>query len=975
MRLALAFTLAVLPGLAAAERVAVRAGDHPGHGRLVFDWPAPPAYGLDQQGEQVLLRFPPGTEFQLPRKLPRNLLAAVAEGEGIRLTLRPRATARHFRLGGRVVVDLLDPLAEPARQDARADSGPASRPAPKQEPRLKPGGAKPPMPAPGAGSGPVAAEIPPVRPHPARPADAPPAASPEPPRAEASRPEPPPAAPSPAVPPTAAAPSVAALPPASLPARLLAMPNRVPALQLPFAAGTGAALLRRGEEVLAVFDTAAAPDLVPLRGDPVFGGLRAEALPGATLLRLPLAAPAQLRARREAAGWVLEAVRTAAEAGPPGPVLATQAEAGPPPRLVLTAAAPGRVVPVTDPETGLPLLVGTLREGREAVPIGRRLPELDLPPTTLGVAVLARSDGIALQPGNGRFLLTASGGTRLALDVDVARADAGPTMTRSFELPTQPVPELLARLQSLQAGIAGAPPLGRMPQRRAAGETLLALGLPQEAQAMLLLGYAEDPRAGADPRYTALSAAAALLAGRLGETAALAAPGLAESDEAVLWRAALAAAQGDWRLAGPGFSATLPLLLAYPEPLRARLLPRAALALAESGDAAALGRLLAAAGPAAEGLALSRAILAETEGKAEEALAGYDAVAAGRDRQSRARAIRRAVELRLASGRMDAAQAAKTLEAVLFAWRGDAAELEARLRLAALRRESGNGRGALALLQETATMVPEHAAALQPALRDSFLAALADAPPLAAVALFDAYPALLPVDQRGEAAVQLLVERLVGLDLGDRAATLLRQAMEQASGVSRSALGLRLAALRLEEGDAAGTLAALAGSATADMPSAMQRDRAVLAARAEARLGRAAEAIAALRALGPAGGEALSQLLAEQADWAGAAAALDAHIGAALPASPAPLDDAQRRLLLRQASLLALAGDESGLAALRDAAGARMGEGPPAEAFRLLTVDPLRGLADLPRLQRELQLFRNLPSRLEALRAGASLTR
>jgi hypothetical protein len=52
-----------------------------------------------------------------------------------------------------------------------------------------------------------------------------------------------------------------------------------------------------------------------------------------------------------------------------------------------------------------------------------------------------------------------------------------------------------------------------------------------------------------------------------------------------------------------------------------------------------------------------------------------------------------------------------------------------------------------------------------------------------------------------------------------------------------------------------------------------------------------------------------------------------------------------------------------------------MGEGPLAEAFRLLTADPLRGLADLPRLQRELQLFRTLPTRLEALRAGAPLTR
>lgn len=980
MRLALAILLALsltpLARVAVAEGVAARAGDHPGHGRLVFDWPAPPAYTLDQQGDEVLLRFPPGTTLQLPRKLPRNLLAATADAEAVRLTLRPGARARHHRLGGRVVVDLLDPPPE----------------VPRQEPRLRPATAKarPPAPTPV----PVApvlvapALVPPASVDPATivpltavpPASTPllqtpaiiarPAAAAEPPQAEAaSRPAGPPSLPPP--PPA---------PPPTPPARLLAVPSRPPALLLPFPVGTGAAVLRRGEDILLVFDSPAAPDLGPLRGNPAFGGLRAEALPGATLFRLPLAPPAQLRARREPAGWVLEAVRTAAEAGPPGPALLVEAEPGPPPRLLLHAVAPGRVVPVTDPETGLPLLLGTLREGQEAVPVGRRLPEMDLPPTLLGAAVLARSDGIALQPGNGRFMLTASGGTRLALDAGVAQPPAASGMTRSFELPAQATAELLARLQGLQAGIAGAPPLGRMPQRRAAGEALLALGLPQEAQAMLLLGFAEDPRAGADPRYAALSAAAALLAGRVGEAEALRSAAWPESDEATLWRAALAAAQGEWRLAGPGFAATLPLLLAYPEALRARLLPQAALALAEAGEGAALGRLLAAsgptaAGPAAEDLALPRAILAEAEGKAEEALAGYDRIAAGRDRRARARAIRRGVELRLASGQIDAKQAARALEASLFAWRGDAAEVETRLRLAALQREAGDGRGALALVRETAAMLPDQAAALQPALRDSFLAALAEAPPLAAVALFDAYPALLPADPRGEAAVQMLVERLLALDLGDRAAALLRQAMEQAGGASRGALGLRLATLRLEEGDAAGALAALADSAAAELPTDMVVSRTVVAARAEAQRGRQPEGIAALRALGPAGGEALSDVLAEQADWPGAAAALEAHLAASLPASPTALGDAQRRLLLRQATLLALAGDDAALAALRVAQAARMGEGPLAEAFALLTADPLRGLADLPRLQRELQLFRSLPARLEALRAGAPVTR
>jgi hypothetical protein len=52
-----------------------------------------------------------------------------------------------------------------------------------------------------------------------------------------------------------------------------------------------------------------------------------------------------------------------------------------------------------------------------------------------------------------------------------------------------------------------------------------------------------------------------------------------------------------------------------------------------------------------------------------------------------------------------------------------------------------------------------------------------------------------------------------------------------------------------------------------------------------------------------------------------------------------------------------------------------MRNGPLAELFAVLTTDPLRGLADLPRLQRDLGLIRALPSRLEALRTGGVVTR
>ncbi|HWT11097.1 MAG TPA: hypothetical protein VN329_18135, partial [Roseomonas sp.] len=135
------------------------------------------------------------------------------------------------------------------------------------------------------------------------------------------------------------------------------------------------------------------------------------------------------------------------------------------------------------------------------------------------------------------------------------------------------------------------------------------------------------------------------------------------------------------------------------------------------------------------------------------------------------------------------------------------------------------------------------------------------------------------------------------------------------------------------------------------------------------------QAEALLATLGPAGAAARAELRAEAQDWAGAAAAMADHLAASLPAQPAPLAAEQRAALARHAAYLALAGDEAGLAALRAAHGPRMEGGALAEAFGVLTADPVRGIADLPRLQRELGQMRLLPTRLEALRAGVQVAR
>ncbi|BDG73018.1 hypothetical protein [Roseomonas fluvialis] len=1034
--LALLLLLAAPAGAQEGPRVPLRAGSHADHGRLVFDWPTRVPYTAQAEDGQVVLRFdaPGSIDLAAARRPPRNVLAVEQADGAIVVRFAPGARTRHFRLGNRIVVDVLDaPAGEaaadaPAPRAARQAAAPAAAPPRAQAPAAASAGrpaAAPavasPAPPAATSSAPPAATSPARQAPPAAPAaDTAPAAraatttAPAPPRpasdtaptraaaptapgraADAARPG---AAARPGVPPsapaarasepsatrndaTAAQPAeaAAAVPTASLaaadarPVRLL---DGAPAFAVPADAEAGLSLFRRGDWVLAVFDRPLRLDLSALARHAVFGSATVATSGEATVLRLRLAPPAVLQARRDGAAWVIEA---RPEPAPDAAPLRAVPEPGPPARVALTGGltpeAVGTSIAITDPETGEALLVGTLRRAGPGIGIARRLPELEILPSMMGAVVLPRSDRVVLRPRGEGFAVEAAG-RGLALGAAPGRDPPAEAMalSRLLDLPVAPVPALMERLRTQLLAINETPPLARGVPRRAVAETLLALGMPQEAQAMVGLGLREDPHAQADARLLLAQGAAALLSGRIEEARVLADPRLPSSDELMLWRGLLAAAQGDPRAAAPALAAGAPLVLAYPEALRARLLPPLLETLATGDEAPRAARLLAEAGDA-PGLELTRAMLAEAAGRTEDALRLYEDVIAGRDRRQRADALKRVAELRLSTGATDAAGAADALDQALFAWRGGTEELSLRRRIAALRMASGNGQAAFAMLDEAGRVFPDQARALRPELAEAFAVALETAPPLAATTLFDAHPDLLPEGERGEAAVLLLAERLAALDLAGRAAALLESAAARATPQARAAIGARLAALRMAEGDAAAALAALDRSRADDLAEALVGERARLRARALARRGDRAAAEQALAVLGAAGAEARAELRAEAQDWAGAAAAQREHLDHILPAPPAPLGQAPRAALARAAAYAALAGEEDALVALRAAHGERMAGGPLAEAFDLLTADPLRGIADLPRLQRELGLLRVLPTRLEALRAGVQVAR
>jgi hypothetical protein len=262
--------LLLLPVAAVAQpaRVGVRVGDHAGHGRVVFDWPAETAYRVEEEPGRVTLRFAAPALFDLSaaRRPPRNARGIEAAGDSATILVAPGVLARVFRLGPRVVVDLLN-------ADGTAPVAAAARPPPATAPRAaptRPPTAPPAAPAPAATAAPLAAA------------------------------------------PASAAASVAAAGPA--PANPGASPApRTQPLQpvaggtlVPAAADVGAALVRRGAVWLLVLDAPLPLDLAPLRGGPL-AGAEASSGPHATVLRLPVASLPEPRLTRRADGWLVEA--------------------------------------------------------------------------------------------------------------------------------------------------------------------------------------------------------------------------------------------------------------------------------------------------------------------------------------------------------------------------------------------------------------------------------------------------------------------------------------------------------------------------------------------------------------------------------------------------------------------------------------------------------------------------------------------
>jgi hypothetical protein len=890
----------------APPKVNVTAAGKDGVVRVTFEWPRRVEYRLVEKDGVGRLSFrAAGTideavlATQLPDLAPK--IEAADRATTVMLAIAPSTHLKASRVGKAVVLEVRRPP-------------PSVPPTPEQAP--------PPTAVAAAAAAPPASITPP--------ADAAPA-----PESDAA-----PAAPLP--------------PPASVTVHFAASDNSA-SLRFDWPVATQAAVFRSGADIWIVFATPTSLDLAePLaRGQQALSAMAQVAVKDATALRVVPRAGLAPSVRRAGSAWIVD---LKPQSSPPdAPIVVEPHPVAVPATVTFRVHQAAPPVRLADPVIGTLLVVpvGELGRGTDAP---AELVDFRALATVQGIVLRPFADDVALHVTDDAVEVTRPGGLELSSDRDRLLGHRAKTAHTLFDFERWRGSRTLdyaKRRAALERAITVAPQGARSEPRLALAHFYFAHFFAAETLAVLDAVARDDPPFLGEPSVHALKGAACLLveelkcaADELGQRA------LDSEPEAALWRASLATAKGDQEGAARSFLDSVSLLPIYPKQLRSRFALEAANAMLETGRPTLAGPLLdlvlketSAPRDVAMALYLDGRRLQQA-GRLDDALKRWAEVAATNDRPAQARALFARAMALLDAGRANRAETVKALDALRFLWRGGDFEFTLLRKLGELQLAEGNEGAALEALRGAATDFPDNRAAKDVAKEtgDAFAAFFLgdkgnDLPPLKALALYDQFHDLEPVGERRDRIAKKLIDRLVSVDLLDRAAGLLEeQVAKRMTGADKARGATQLALLRLMDHEPDAAMKALDIDVGRDVTPDLARQRQQLRARVLMELNRPADALALIANDDSRDADRLrADIHWRGHDWKEAAKTLARLAGS--PPSSGKIDAEAGRMVVSLAAALTLDDDQAGLAKLRAAFGPAMAGSRFADAFRVLAGD------------------------------------
>ncbi|KXJ56817.1 MAG: hypothetical protein AXW12_07415 [Thalassospira sp. Nap_22] len=945
----------------------VRVGRHPTFYRLVFDWPSRTDYVLEgAQGAQTIAFDAPAriNANDISRRLPEGVRVRQGDTNPLDVVVEttPARQLRHFRSGNKVVVDIMGVQRAPATATAQTrttdtpEAG-VTTPAPPA----------PATPSATAQNEDVAPEVPDA----AAPTSEDGALDPNSPEALAQAAQ--------NAGSTVRTNGQAPIERQSIGDLVVTVDQTATELTLgfPFGQPGGAAVWSRAGFLWLAFDVRANLNLDNVRQQAaqIVGVVEQIESPYATIVRMTIPEGIGLyTGRSETGDWRItmqQGIMQPVEKLGPSIELDEQTRA----RLIVPLEDVGPIIPIDDPEVGDTLRVTTTTQNGYGIEVALRYPEFEVLPSVQGVVVAPMNDSVQVagRDDGQAVIVTAEDG--LNISPEGARLLASATGVRAqtgdgregliFELDDWRrggLDQYNKTIRGLRRKIAESGDEHRNKARLDLAQYYLANGLGPEADAVISAMEHDDPLIAQRLQFRALKAAVKFLNREYEEAERLLEDErLRKIPEMQLWRAVTLAARGRPNEGARDLLESVHILDYYPPELLSRLVPIATEQALIVGNPEAgmdmIEKMLVTPGLSESkimDIQYLKGIFEEEAGELEQAVATWDQVAEGENRKARAHAIFDRTELLMRLERLTVEDAIEQLQKLRFAWRGDAFEMALLKRIGELQIENKDFREGLNTLRQVAIFFPNMPVAteatdmMHKTFENLYLGEeINNISAIKAVALYDEFRELTPAGDKGDELIRRLADRMVDVELFERAEELLEHQVDfRLTGVEKARVGARLALVYLLDSKPEETIRIIDETEVPGVSYELATQRRHLRARALLDTDRGVEAIASLEGDYSRNAELLRiDHYRNTRDYMSAAETFQRLVGEE-PFDENGISDERGRYMLNWAVNLAMAGQERTLNMLKRRYGEVMAQSPYAEAFSLITSSPTQGLID-----------------------------
>ena len=920
-------------GAFAQSNVTVRSGQHDTHTRVVFDWPGSTTYEVSESTPgQIVIKFRDPATLDMSGVKNDSIISGVsAAGQSATLNVAAGSTFRHFLVGNKIIVDVF--------KAGEQSQSPAVKAAAIEEkkPDVKPETATLPPPVSNAGPA-VQAE---------------------------------------------------AVPTVEKTAIESAFPPMEPhVITMSATEGFGLAAFAQNGYLWLVTDraSAAVPPQIAGPKASIFPKFDRFDIPGggiAYTMKIPNGVAHDIRAEGGGLVWrvIIPTSRKADNAAKLDRKFAAgQTIRGGTAHWPLTGVT--KILDVINPMTGDKMKVVTVEASNQFTGAGLNFVDFDMLKAAVGAVIVSKVDDLTVTSDASGLNITRPAGLAMSREKDVNRRGMREDVQNVNPMQTESVENGIRRIfdfdkwmmggltalndneRILKAALPNKEPQGRIQDLLTMAKMNVSNDRGQEGLGYLSIAIDEMPQMADNLEFLALRGAAYALAGKP-ELAwkDLSNPGLNDFTELGYWKAFTLAGLEDWDQAYQNLPKDIQVLAAYPRPLLEKMGVKLSETALRGGDFAQAEKILALLERdrsvlkpwTLAGLDYLRGESARQVKDIETATKLWTPLIESKDRLYRARAGLALTMLELQEGKIDKEKAIDRLEGLRYAWRGDELEAQINYMLGRLYLEQDRYVKGFAILRDASTMalpdsnIGKEITSYMASSYQELLVQDKDLSPLDAATIYEEFKELTPPGEAGNIVIQRLAERLVEVDLLDRATALLQHQVDyRLQGADKARVAIRLAGIYLIDKNPRPAIAALDTAegiyaANAAMTDAERKERirevGLLRARALSKINRTEESIALLNGFDPDPDvNALRADIAWQAGlWEDAGEALqDLILDEGLDLNR-PLTLQQADLVLNRAVALNLASNRVGLANMRTEYETAMGQTSRGRLFDIIT--------------------------------------